>query len=96
MHLSFVAIEVIAALAVEKVDKPPIIVKCALLHDIIEDTEVTYSDVMTNYGKDIADGVLALSQDKLIAPTKISSSASCYSLKTACSLSNSSQERSGW
>lgn len=36
------------------------------LHDIIEDTSVTYEDVLERYGKDIADSVLRLSEDKSI------------------------------
>ena len=67
MHLSFVTMEVIAALAVEQVDHPDLAVQCALLHDTIEDTDVTYDDVRDMFGTDVADGVLALSQDATIA-----------------------------
>jgi len=42
MHVSFVAMEITAALSVEQVDKPDLAVQCALLHDTIEDTDVTY------------------------------------------------------
>ena len=67
MHLSFVAMEVIAALAVEQVNNPDVAVQCSLLHDTIEDTDVTYADVQDMFGTDVADGVLALSQDAAIA-----------------------------
>lgn len=67
MHLSFVAMEVIAALAVEQVDNPDLAVQCALLHDTIEDTDVVYDDVQASFGTDVADGVLALSQGATIA-----------------------------
>jgi (p)ppGpp synthase/HD superfamily hydrolase len=39
-------------------------VQCALLHDVIEDTEVTYQHVVDTFGSAVADGVLALSKDK--------------------------------
>ena len=38
--------------------------KVSILHDTIEDTSVTYDDICLKYGKDIADGVLALSKDE--------------------------------
>ena len=38
--------------------------KVAILHDTIEDTNVTYEDIVSKYGKDIADGVRALSKDE--------------------------------
>ena len=34
------------------------------LHDIIEDTKYTYNDILEKFGKNIADGVLQLSEDK--------------------------------
>lgn len=37
------------------------------LHDIIEDTNYTYDDLVERYGKEIADGVLQLSENKNIA-----------------------------
>ena len=36
------------------------------LHDIIEDTKYTYNDILEKFGKNIADGVLQLSEDKSI------------------------------
>jgi (p)ppGpp synthase/HD superfamily hydrolase len=66
MHLSFVAMEVIAALTVEQVDNPDLAVQCALLHDTIEDTDVTYDDVQATFGTDVADGVLAMTIDETI------------------------------
>mgnify|MGYP001825831160 FL=1 len=66
MHLSFVAMEVIAALAVEQVDNPDLAVQCAVLHDTVEDTDVTYDDVRDMFGTDVADGVLAMTIDESI------------------------------
>lgn len=42
------------------------IVYIGYLHDVIEDTEYTYNDILNKYGKEIADGVLALSEDQSI------------------------------
>lgn len=36
------------------------------LHDIIEDTEYTYNDLLEKYGKELADGVFQLSEDQNI------------------------------
>lgn len=36
------------------------------LHDVIEDTKYTYEDILKMFGKEIADGVVSLSDDKSI------------------------------
>ena len=66
MHLSFVAMEVLAALAVEPVALPDLALQCALLHDTIEDTDITYDDVQATFGANVADGVLAMTIDETI------------------------------
>jgi (p)ppGpp synthase/HD superfamily hydrolase len=38
--------------------------KLAILHDTIEDTNVTYDDIKEKFGEKIADGVLALSKNE--------------------------------
>lgn len=43
---------------------------CAILHDIIEDTVFTYSDIENQFGKKIADGVLSLTKDETIQSKK--------------------------
>jgi (p)ppGpp synthase/HD superfamily hydrolase len=40
VHVSLVAMEIIAALAEEPVEKPNLAVQCALLHECLEDTYV--------------------------------------------------------
>ena len=67
MHLSFVAMEVMAALTVEPDHDGSLAVQCALLHDTIEDTEVTYDLVAQAFGVAVAQGVLALSKDPSVA-----------------------------
>jgi (p)ppGpp synthase/HD superfamily hydrolase len=68
MHVSYVAMEIIAALTVEQVRNPDLAVQCALLHDTIEDTDLTYDEVKEQFGTDIADGVMALTIDESIGP----------------------------
>ncbi len=66
MHLSLVSMEIIAALYVEKGHDENLAVQCALLHDVIEDTEIAYRQVEKEFGRAVADGVLALSKDETI------------------------------
>lgn len=46
------------------------IVISGLLHDIIEDTEYDYDYIKKAFGKEIADNVLAVSEDKTILDWK--------------------------
>ena len=66
-HIGNVAMESMASIAVskEKIDSD-LLVQCALLHDVIEDTDTPYDLIKSEFGKDVADGVLALSKDKII------------------------------
>ena len=67
MHLSFVSMEVIAALLTTDGYDGNLVVQCALLHDVIEDTPTTYEQVNREFGTHVAEGVLALSKDKTLA-----------------------------
>jgi (p)ppGpp synthase/HD superfamily hydrolase len=67
MHLSFVAMEVMAALTVEPGHDGDLAVQCALLHDTIEDTNITYEQVAQAFGTPVAQGVLALSKNPRFA-----------------------------
>lgn len=73
MHLSFVSMEAIAALNAEKelsTEKKydgNLAVQCALLHDTIEDTDITFEQIEAEFGVSVAQGVLALTKDKSIA-----------------------------
>jgi (p)ppGpp synthase/HD superfamily hydrolase len=62
MHLSFVCMEVIAALRLGGVEQETVAVQCALLHDVIEDTPTTYDEVKQAFGQAVADGVMALTK----------------------------------
>lgn len=41
-------------------------IQCAILHDVIEDTEFTYQDIKIEFGENVANGVLALTKEKSI------------------------------
>ena len=63
MHVSFVSMEVMAALAHKPEQDGNLAVQCALLHDVIEDTKVGYEEVEAGFGTAVADGVLALTKN---------------------------------
>lgn len=69
MHLSLVSMEVIASFAAEPGRNSALAVQCALLHDVIEDTAVSYEQVIASFGQEVADGVHALTKDETL-PTK--------------------------
>ncbi len=82
-HIGSVGVEVIWALSTVLThttwSKPPdrcvaapeldgdLAVQCALLHDTIEDTEATYDLVVENFGRAVADGVMALTKDSTLS-----------------------------
>ena len=66
VHLSNVAMEVlIAAEKTEKFDSE-FAVQIALLHDILEDTETDFDEISNEFGKEIAQAVLALTKNSKI------------------------------
>lgn len=63
-HLSNVAMEVfVAALNTNDFDVS-LAVQVALLHDTLEDTATTFDELADIFGKEVADGVSALTKDK--------------------------------
>lgn len=63
-HLGRVAFVVLEANQSDPLPDIDLAVICAILHDCIEDQNVDYSDLVSHFGKSIADGVLALSKNK--------------------------------
>ncbi|HNR88517.1 MAG TPA: HD domain-containing protein [Spirochaetota bacterium] len=63
VHPLSVCAEVMRSLAREGSDRPDLAVLCAILHDTLEDTAATYQDIVGSFGRNIADGVRALSKD---------------------------------
>lgn len=68
-HIGSVAMEVIWALSNTPTVNGNLALQCALLHDTIEDTKVTYDDVVSFFGKEVAEGVMALTKNENL-PTK--------------------------
>lgn len=65
-HLGFVAMEVIAAIGSDNQYDGDLAVQCALLHDTIEDTSVTFEQITSEFGDSIAQGVMALTKDETL------------------------------
>jgi len=66
VHVTMVAMEVMAALAHEDNLNGELAVQCALLHDVIEDTGKSYQKLAAEFGRDVAEGVLALSKNNIL------------------------------
>jgi len=66
-HIGNVMMEVMGVVSTLKNAELSII--CAILHDTIEDTEVTYDELVEKFGEEVAKGVLALSKNEKL-PTK--------------------------
>lgn len=66
VHITNVAMEVANALIQEpnKDLDGTFAIQCALLHDTIEDTEVTYEDIVAEFGTRVAEGVFALTKNE--------------------------------
>jgi (p)ppGpp synthase/HD superfamily hydrolase len=69
VHVCLVAMEIIAALEAESGCDGDLAVQSALLHDVIEDTPKTYDDILDIFGKEVAEGVRALTKKDSL-PTK--------------------------
>lgn len=68
-HIGSVAMELMWALHGTPEADGNLAIQCALLHDTLEDTDVTYEEVVSLFGKSVADGVNALTKNESL-PTK--------------------------
>ena len=64
-HLGNVMMEVMAVNS--RLEKPELAITCAILHDSIEDTSVTYEVLAQTFSREVANGVLALTKDETLA-----------------------------
>jgi (p)ppGpp synthase/HD superfamily hydrolase len=65
VHFTNVSMEVANALIISSDSSldATFAIQCALLHDTIEDTTVTFDDIVREFGSRVADGVLALTKN---------------------------------
>lgn len=69
-HIGSVTMEVALALAASSQPyDADLAIQCALLHDVLEDTDHAYAEVESMFGISVANGVAALTKDKTL-PTK--------------------------
>lgn len=68
-HVGSVTFEVLRAASADPEMDADLAIKCAVLHDTIEDTELTYDQVLATFGQAVADGVSALTKNEAL-PTK--------------------------
>ena len=62
-HVCSVAAEIVAALQAEPGRDEDLAVSCALLHDVVEDTDATLGQLEVAFGAAVAAGVSALTKD---------------------------------
>jgi guanosine-3',5'-bis(diphosphate) 3'-pyrophosphohydrolase len=67
VHLSNVAMEVLIASKQSNEFNLNYAIQLALLHDTIEDTDTTYEELTTEFGVEVAEGVLALTKNKKLS-----------------------------
>ena len=63
-HIGSVTFEIIAAVNRTEDMNAGLAIRCAVLHDSIEDTEMSYEKVKELFGQEVADGVMALTKNK--------------------------------
>jgi (p)ppGpp synthase/HD superfamily hydrolase len=66
VHVTMVAMEVIAALVHEDGLDGDLAIQCALLHDVIEDCGISYEKLAAEFGTEVAGGVRALSKNNIL------------------------------
>jgi (p)ppGpp synthase/HD superfamily hydrolase len=66
VHISNVAAEIARLIMAEKIDDENLAIQCALLHDIIEDTDTEIEDIKNEFGENVLNGILALTKNEKI------------------------------
>jgi len=84
-HIGVVAMEVMHCLQYTKIKYDAnLAIQCAILHDTIEDTNTTYEEIESIFGKKVAEGILALTKnEKLSKEQKMIDSLNRINLLTA-------------
>ena len=63
-HIGSVTFEILAALNEDLMLDSDLAIKCAVLHDTLEDTNLTFLEIENRFGKIVANGVLALTKNE--------------------------------
>ncbi|MDR3086619.1 MAG: HD domain-containing protein [Azoarcus sp.] len=66
VHLGAVLLNLLPALEEMPLVDSALAQCCAILHDTVEDTKTTADEIREHFGKQVADGVLALTKDKTL------------------------------
>lgn len=69
-HIGRVVLEIQQAIRQEMTEQADLAIICAILHDTIEDTSITYEDIKKQFGAAVADGVLALTKNNELGDKK--------------------------
>jgi (p)ppGpp synthase/HD superfamily hydrolase len=70
LHVVTVGMEVLASLHAEPSSRGDLAVACALLHDMIEDTDVGREEIAKRFGAEVAAGVAALTKDRSLVASQ--------------------------
>lgn len=107
-HLTTVCMEVLHSCIKGEVKEEDtnLAIQIALLHDVLEDTTVTISDLIEEFGEEVASGVDALTKDRTIESKKqqmadsinrlLSQSYAVQSVKLADRISNLQEPPKSW
>lgn len=80
-HIGGVVFEILTAISYTEEMNSNLAIKCALLHDTIEDTDFSYDKVKTLFGHEVANGVLALTKNNQIEEKAIQMTDSLQRIK---------------
>jgi len=61
-HIGSVTFEILKAIELDENLDSDLAIKCAILHDTIEDTKLSIEEVKSRFGENVANGVLALTK----------------------------------
>lgn len=67
-HIGSVTFEILNAIQFEPTMNTGLVVRCAMLHDAIEDTPFSYDKILQLFGIEVADGVSALTKYTNLQP----------------------------
>jgi (p)ppGpp synthase/HD superfamily hydrolase len=67
VHISNVTAEIARVICIEKIGDEDLAIQCALLHDVIEDTETKAEEIKNEFGEEVLNGVLALTKNSELA-----------------------------